>query len=179
MTMLRRALLILSVVGLVASAGLFIFNACGWGMLWMHSGYHRAIGTMAGTLTVGWRAQGPLGQFPAPFGQPPTGWQAGRIPAPVWFVWLPHTEVNAPVRIVMIPLWMPALLCAFMPGLCGLARFNRGRRRRRFGLCEACGYDLRGSPERCSECGTSTNETRTARRASCAFHLVDKALWRR
>ena len=35
----------------------------------------------------------------------------------------------------------------------GTVAWVRARRRRRFGLCPYCGYDLRASPERCPECG--------------------------
>jgi hypothetical protein len=53
---------------------------------------------------------------------------------------------------VVLPLW--ALTVAF--GIIPVTRWRRWRqrRRRRPGFCESCGHDLRGSPERCPECGT-------------------------
>ena len=40
-----------------------------------------------------------------------------------------------------------------IPPLLRLLRLRRERRIARRGLCPACGYDLRASPERCPECG--------------------------
>jgi rubrerythrin len=50
------------------------------------------------------------------------------------------------------PYWLLALLTAALP-VARAAAFARGRRRAIAGLCTACGYDLRASPERCPECG--------------------------
>jgi hypothetical protein len=56
-----------------------------------------------------------------------------------------------------VPHWIVATACA-LPPLAWLAlvvpKRIRQRRRRRLGLCLACGYDLRESPEKCPECGT-------------------------
>jgi hypothetical protein len=53
-----------------------------------------------------------------------------------------------------IPWWSLLVLFSLLPA----SRWIAGRRRRakaRRGLCPACGYDLRATPDRCPECGAS------------------------
>ena len=61
--------------------------------------------------------------------------------------------------IIAIPYWLIVPLTAILP-----LRWWLHRRRRRAwavsGRCLGCGYDLRGSPDRCPECG-ATNATRS------------------
>lgn len=59
---------------------------------------------------------------------------------------------------LVVPLWMPTLLAAVPPAGWAARRLRRSatrRRRIRRGLCIACGFDLRSTPVRCPECGTS------------------------
>jgi hypothetical protein len=51
-----------------------------------------------------------------------------------------------------IPHWILAMASAAIP-LWRLVRWRESRRRKRAGLCWACGYDLRATPGRCPECG--------------------------
>ncbi len=46
------------------------------------------------------------------------------------------------------------LLWAFGPGIYLLYMREKYRRARLFPICDQCGYDLRGSADRCPECGT-------------------------
>ena len=61
------------------------------------------------------------------------------------------------------PLWVLLLLA--VPAVAMLYRNRRTVRWAREGRCAGCGYDLRGSPLRCPECG------RPARCATCGYDL--------
>lgn len=73
---------------------------------------------------------------PAP---PPRGFGTFALRPVIWSLRVP--AVFAPVLFMIIP------------GV-ELRHWMRRRRRRRRGLCEDCGYDLRGAMRTCSECGT-------------------------
>lgn len=73
--------------------------------------------------------------------------------------------VAAPTRYtsqweLTVPSWTLALSLAVLPALAVRAAVRRARRRRRSatGLCVDCGYDLRGTPGRCPECGRVPGE---------------------
>ena len=63
------------------------------------------------------------------------------------------------LREAVVPLWSILLPSAVMPALWFRRRVRQRMRRRRH-LCQTCGYDLRATPGRCPECGTSAPSAR-------------------
>jgi hypothetical protein len=65
----------------------------------------------------------------------------------------PPTEM-CDIREVCVPAWSFAGLTSALPCLFLRRRWKNARRSAQ-GLCRTCGYDLRATPTRCPECGTS------------------------
>ena len=61
-----------------------------------------------------------------------------------------HTQVLSALGCVLFPAFV-AVLAYWTAG----EEARRQRRRATRGLCPACGYDCRATPERCPECGTA------------------------
>jgi hypothetical protein len=70
--------------------------------------------------------------------------------------WLPskNNRIINPT-IIHVPLPFAVLLSASILVLLYSPNQIRRRKRRKLGLCLRCGYDLRGSKERCPECGAT------------------------
>jgi hypothetical protein len=54
-----------------------------------------------------------------------------------------------------LPYWMPCAALAVLPAAVGLPRWRKRVRGARSGACATCGYDLRATPDRCPECGST------------------------
>jgi hypothetical protein len=91
------------------------------------------------------------------------GAPGGYVVDETWLGFYEHLGRNANTKwflIVRLPYWFVAGAGALLPALALRSRLRRSRRQRR-GLCVHCGYDLRGSPDRCPECGAVARTPQT------------------
>ncbi len=148
--MLRKTLTILSLIGLLLSVGL------GWLSLhadvrWWSQGKSVVFGISSGCVFAGW----PSGGRPMPMLS--SGWSIGRTQNA--FTVLPIFNLAARGGAVGMPLWIPAIGFTFGVLLPPMHRRRKRKKRKKLGLCLKCGYDLRGSKDRCPECGTAFETT--------------------
>ncbi|MFT3788496.1 MAG: hypothetical protein QM770_20380 [Tepidisphaeraceae bacterium] len=71
-----------------------------------------------------------------------------------------HLPPAEQVRL-LLPMWALALPLIVFPATSVVGLWRR-RRMSHAGLCPACGYDLRASPQRCPECGREVVDNRTS-----------------
>jgi hypothetical protein len=82
-------------------------------------------------------------------------WRHGGVVVVTWDSG--ELKGSIPTALIVLPHWLLAASAGILPlARWALAVHRRVRRARRVaaGLCLVCGYDLRGSPDRCPECGT-------------------------
>ena len=167
--MIRKTLTILSLIGLLISVGL-------WGVSYYGVLYRRgkvpantSILLVAGYMEVGWQEFVSESEYYSfwsgherPFGDFTHGEMirplSGLVSELAWFTWFPNwhssTLAGGTSTIVVLPLWIPSALFGGIFTFSYLVPLHRRNKRKKLGLCLKCGYDLRGSKERCSECGT-------------------------
>ena len=124
-----------------------------------------SLGINAGRLNLCKEADQRSGPWPGPAVPYITFWKGEDD---LWFAgitetWLPYTHEGVDTLPAAgsavtqtqwaLPLPLLVLLFALLPIRWAVLR-RRERRRNAAGVCVKCGYDLRGSRERCPECGT-------------------------
>ena len=149
--MLRKTLTILSLIGLLLSAGL-------WGVSYwnVHVWFIRRAEGVSFELRKGC-LQFSYDTFVGGPRQTRNEFYVGGFSG-FDTIWMPPYYYTGglprfPSLVVYVPVNLLALVFLILSGYL-LAPAHRRRKREKLGLCVKCGYDLRGSEERCPECGS-------------------------
>lgn len=102
--------------------------------------------------------RGRLGRGHLGWVREPSGSAWGRLGFARYDTGFESSFASSSEDVIALPAWLPVLAFTALP-LAFVVRLGRRRRRRAAGRCAACGYDLRGTPQRCPECGTPATAT--------------------
>ena len=163
--MLRKLLTILSLIGLLLSIGL-------WGLSYLNVAYvssrrkTNSVRVANGLLRVS--------QSMLIYKEPDPSWTGLHSSGFTGFhtSWTPSYSCDKNSRFgywrLAIPFWIPTSLFSIIL-LPPLVQSYRRRSRRKNGLCENCGYNLKGLTEqRCPECGTTFDEKMLRKNEPCS-----------
>ena len=170
----RKILTILSLIGLLLSVGLWgvsYFNFVCWTSDDLGSFVELSSGSVGCGLqsfsaapipfalmrTLDTVKREKIEQLKEAYSRHPWSWRIGDRTgffgyAGLDTLWLPRYSVQKGIFHLMIPFWLPTLFFIAASWLL-VVPSTRRRRRKKLGLCVNCGYDLRGSKDRCPECG--------------------------
>ncbi len=167
--MIRKTLTILSLIGLLLSAGAWAGSYYGFSYTRVHYPSPTSFIFMNGFLQVRsfelWSNRGPEYRS---FLSKHVTWNHGapireiaeKQSLSLLRVWRPYWrpgrfQSGKNFSVAMIPLWNLTFLFLLLFGVSYLPG-RRRRKRKKLGLCVKCGYDLRASKDRCPECGETT-----------------------
>jgi hypothetical protein len=120
------------------------FDGC-WGY---HQGQAKVELTPA-TTRAAW-SYGRLGKGHVYWASPPARNVWNRMGFAAWHDGWMSSFADSSRRVWAMPAWATTVVFALLPALWVM---NRVRRPHPKGRCAKCGYDLRATPARCSECG--------------------------
>lgn len=154
--MLRKIITILSIIGLLLSLGAWAasYVPVAYSLVGKETEPYLFGGSLEyGAITCAWWAK-----------LPPDSTYVGRKERSILMIgehtmkyelyvpWIPRGRWTRGLYWVQLPLWIPATLFGTALWV-SYTPLRRRRKRRKLDLCLKCGYDLRGSQERCPECG--------------------------